>query len=74
MRGSSDVPPQTLEWQAPGQRGSASPGSIAYSPATRWTSPSATFSTSRVGRFGHQDGDRRRDERGQNEQVPGAES
>ena len=35
MRGSSDVPPQTLAWQAPAQRGSTSLGSIAYSPATR---------------------------------------
>ncbi len=35
MRGSSDVPPQILEWQAPAQRGSTSLGSNAYSPATR---------------------------------------
>ena len=35
MPGSSDVPPQTLEWQAPGRRGSTSLGGISYSPATR---------------------------------------
>ena len=35
MRGSSDAPLQTLEWQVPGQRGSASLGSVSYSPATR---------------------------------------